>query len=116
MWGGGRGGRGGGLAAPHSGSTTEKGGSHGLINFIDTNAKCRHLKKLPVKGLCGSCLSFLGPSPLMTIYPPLQRILYVLIRTGKGVVMSKTKGQIFFPISFFKRNQNVLVLFPNFSD
>jgi hypothetical protein len=21
------------------------------------NAKCRHLKNLPVKGLCGSCLS-----------------------------------------------------------
>ncbi len=25
--------------------------NHGLINYIDTKAKCRHLKKLPVKGL-----------------------------------------------------------------
>jgi len=30
---------------------------HGLINYIDTNAKCRHLKNLPVTGLCGRCLS-----------------------------------------------------------
>ncbi len=30
---------------------------HGLINFIDTKAKGRHLKKYwPVKGLCGRCL------------------------------------------------------------
>jgi hypothetical protein len=25
--------------------------NHGLINYIDTKAKCRHLKNLPVKGL-----------------------------------------------------------------
>ncbi len=32
--------------------------AHGLINYIDIKAKCRHLKKSwPVKGLCGSCLS-----------------------------------------------------------
>jgi hypothetical protein len=30
---------------------------HGLINSIDTEAKCRQLKKWPVKGLCGRCLS-----------------------------------------------------------
>ncbi len=30
---------------------------HGLINYIDTKANWRHLKKLPVKGLCGRCLS-----------------------------------------------------------
>jgi len=29
----------------------------GLINYIDTKAKCRHLKNWPVKGLCGRCLS-----------------------------------------------------------
>ena len=28
-----------------------------LINYIDTKAKCRHLKNLPVKGLCGRTLS-----------------------------------------------------------
>jgi hypothetical protein len=27
------------------------------INYIDTKAKCRHLKNLPVKGFCGRCLS-----------------------------------------------------------
>jgi hypothetical protein len=30
---------------------------HGLINYIDTKAKCRHLKHWPVKGLGGRCLS-----------------------------------------------------------
>jgi hypothetical protein len=30
---------------------------HGLINYIDAIAKCRHLKNGPVKWLCGSCLS-----------------------------------------------------------
>ncbi len=29
----------------------------GLINIIDMKAKCCHLKNLPVKGLCGRCLS-----------------------------------------------------------
>ncbi len=29
---------------------------HGLIYFIDTKAKCRHLKNWPVKGLCSRCL------------------------------------------------------------
>ncbi len=30
---------------------------HGLINYIETKAKCRHPKNWHVKGLCGSCLS-----------------------------------------------------------
>jgi hypothetical protein len=30
---------------------------HGLINSIDNKPKFRHLKKLPVKGLCNRCLS-----------------------------------------------------------
>jgi hypothetical protein len=30
---------------------------HGLINYIDTKAKCRLKKNLPVKGLSGRCLS-----------------------------------------------------------
>jgi hypothetical protein len=29
---------------------------HGLINYKDTKIKCRHLKDLPVKGLCSRCL------------------------------------------------------------
>jgi hypothetical protein len=31
--------------------------SHGLITYIDTKAKCSHLKIFPGKGLCGRCLS-----------------------------------------------------------
>ncbi len=34
-----------------------KGVNHGLINYIDTNAKCRHLKNWAIKGLCDRCLS-----------------------------------------------------------
>ncbi len=30
---------------------------HGLTHYIDTKAKCRHLKNWPVKGHCGRCLS-----------------------------------------------------------
>ncbi len=33
------------------------GENHGLLNYIDTKAKCRHLKNWPVKALCGRCLS-----------------------------------------------------------
>ncbi len=40
--------------------------------LIEGNAKCRHLKNWPVKGLYGRCLSVWGPitpySPLHTIY------------------------------------------------
>jgi hypothetical protein len=32
---------------------------HGLINYIDTEAKCCHLKNWPEKGLCGRCLQSL---------------------------------------------------------
>ncbi len=32
------------------------GGWHGLINYVDTKAKC-HLENLPVRGYCGRCLS-----------------------------------------------------------
>ncbi len=34
-----------------------------LINYIDTKAKCRHLKKWPVEGLCGRCYLSAVPSP-----------------------------------------------------
>jgi hypothetical protein len=44
---------------------------HGLINYKDIKAKCRRLKILPVKGLCGRCLYLSeAPSPPMTPYPP----------------------------------------------
>ncbi len=35
---------------------TWKSFQHGLINYIDTKAKCCNLKNWPVKGLCGRCL------------------------------------------------------------
>jgi hypothetical protein len=35
----------------------KRGKKHWLINYIDTKAKCRHLKNLPVKRLYGGCLS-----------------------------------------------------------
>ncbi len=38
-------------------------GTHRLINYIDTKAKCRHPKKLTCKGLCGRCLPVQGPLP-----------------------------------------------------
>ncbi len=28
-----------------------------IVNYIDTKAKCRHLKKMTCKRLCGKCLS-----------------------------------------------------------
>ena len=40
---------------------TWKSLQHGLTNYIDTKAKCHHLKNWPVKGLCGRCLFVWGP-------------------------------------------------------
>ncbi len=41
-------------------------GTHRLINYIDSKAKCRHLKKLTLKGVCGRCLIVQGPlDPLL---------------------------------------------------
>ncbi len=43
-----------------------------MIRLIKGDAKCRHLKRLPVKGLRGRCLSVWGPEPhtlpLQTVY------------------------------------------------
>ena len=40
---------------------TWKSFQHGLINYIDTKAKCCNLKNWLVKGLCGRCLFVWGP-------------------------------------------------------
>jgi hypothetical protein len=58
------------------------------IRLIECNAKCRYIKKWPVKGLCGRCFYLSeAPSPPMTSYPPpLHTVLYtayVLIHIGK---------------------------------
>jgi hypothetical protein len=54
---------------------------HGLINYIDTKAKCRHLKNLSVKEFCGRCLSVRGPPPLHTVY---VFTFYSFNREGEG--------------------------------
>jgi hypothetical protein len=41
------------------------GEHHGIINYIDAKEKCWHLKSLPVKGLCGRCISDWVPPPLL---------------------------------------------------
>jgi hypothetical protein len=48
------------------------------IRLIEGSAICRHLKNLPVKGLCGRCYICLR---LRTPY----LVLYILIYTEKGV-------------------------------
>ncbi len=61
---------------------------HGLINYIDTKAKCHHLNKnLPVKGLCVRFLSVWGPIHSYDPIPPLTYCIWVyckLNHTGKG--------------------------------
>jgi hypothetical protein len=41
----------------HQHRSVPAGRLHGLSNYIDTKAKCGHLKKLTCKGTCGRCLS-----------------------------------------------------------
>jgi len=38
--------------------------SHGLINYLDTKTKCRHLKKFTCKGTLQQVFICLGPPPL----------------------------------------------------
>jgi hypothetical protein len=78
---------------------TVMGYSHWLINYIDTKAKCRHLKKLTCKGTLRQvfiCLRSSGPYP-----PPLTQCirvysvsLYVFLqRKGGGCwTREKVKG------------------------
>ncbi len=65
------------MGSPAQGNTA--GGPRGLINQIDTKAKCRHLKNLPVKRLCGRSLPDWGPLPPMAPRPPLLHTVYVCI-------------------------------------
>ncbi len=51
---------------------------HGLVNYIDTKATCRHLEKRPVKELCGICLYVWGPEPPP---PPTHCILVLFLYT-----------------------------------
>ncbi len=55
--------------------------AHRLINYIDTKAKCRHLKKLTCKGdFAAGVYLCEAPSPPMTTYPLLlQTVMYACI-------------------------------------
>ncbi len=46
--------------------------------LIEGNAECRHLKNLPVKELCGGCLSVWGPEPHI---PPSPYTLFSIVFT-----------------------------------
>ncbi len=65
--------------------TSRVSSSHGLINYIDTKAKCCHRKNLPVKGLCGRRFSVWRLRPI----PPPLHYVYVytvyLFTQKKGV-------------------------------
>jgi hypothetical protein len=54
------------------------------IRLIEGNAKCRHLKNLPVKGLCGRC--YLSEAQSLILHPLTHciRVYSILIYTGKG--------------------------------
>jgi hypothetical protein len=61
------------------------GQSRRKIRLIEFNAKCRHLKKLTLKWLCGRCLSVWGPEPHTTPYTLYMCIQYMYLFTqGKG--------------------------------
>ncbi len=45
------------MGAGRGGGGTVNRENHGLINYVDTNTKCRHLKKCSAKGLCARCLT-----------------------------------------------------------
>ncbi len=61
------------------GGRRDHGAYHGLINFIDTKAKCRHLKNWPVRDfVAGVYLSEApSPPPPMTPYSPPTYCMHV---------------------------------------
>jgi hypothetical protein len=66
--------------------------SQGLINYIDTKAKCRQLKKLTCKGTLRQVFICLRPASLLRPHGPYRpppytlytSILYILIHTWRG--------------------------------
>jgi hypothetical protein len=69
------------------------------MRHIESNAKCRHLKKLPVKGLCGRCLSVWGQEPHTP--PPIShftlqtciKYTYSHREGGRGWEMNQREGE-----------------------
>jgi hypothetical protein len=71
-----------------------KGNMDWVSNFMDTKAKCRHLKKLPVKGLWAGVYLTETSSPPMTPYPPpytLIRYTVYLSTQGRGGELHREK-------------------------
>jgi hypothetical protein len=64
---------------------------HGLINYIDTKVKCRHLKKLTCQGALLHVFICLIPSPPgYTLYT--VRTCTVVNHTGKGGRVNQREG------------------------
>ncbi len=69
-------------SSPSDAGTPVDRAEHGLINYIDTKAKCRHLKKLTFTAGVYPCEA---PFPLMATYPPLYTcILYIYSHRERG--------------------------------
>ncbi len=72
--------------------------THGLNNYIDTKAKCRHLKKLTCKVNCYPS-NLLSSSSLPSPLPPLQCVkggIWVSVpQTDKHLPQSPFTGQFF---------------------
>ncbi len=68
------------------------------IRLIESTAKCRHLKNLPVKRLCGSRLSVWGPipPPPPTLYTVYVHIVYLFtqgrLEVGECCTREKYRG------------------------
>jgi hypothetical protein len=62
---------------------------HGLINYIDTKPKCRHLKSWPVKGLCSGVYRSEAPS---LSYDPIPRLHTVYLHTVYLLLIHTEKG------------------------
>jgi hypothetical protein len=73
---------------PHRVCVSSVSTGHGLINYTDIKAKCRHLKNFTCKRTLQQLFICLRPPPSMTLYPPSLthriRVHCVLIHTRKG--------------------------------
>jgi hypothetical protein len=71
---------------------------HGLINYIDTKAECRHLKNWPLKWLCGMCFSVWGSLPSSDPIPPPLTLYMCILYTyshrkgGRELTREKVRG------------------------
>jgi hypothetical protein len=65
------------------------------IRLIESNAKCRYRKNLPVKGICGWCFICLRPPPNDPIVPPPHTVhvdAVYLFTQGRGGRANQRQG------------------------